>query len=182
MTLGLKRFRNPPSGSSPGAVSHENNHEPRGAVVRRLSALLALSLIAVSCGLATRTRTMFGGTLPLHVTVGPEANQRSAVAVAVVVVYQRPVLDKLVALSARDWFQHHQQLQRDYPGSFHAWSWEWVPGQAVADQDLRYETGAKAGVVFADYLTPGAHRAVIDPHKPLRLTLGRTDFAVAPES
>jgi type VI secretion system protein len=125
---------------------------------------------------------MFGGTLPLHVTVEPQANQRSAVAVAVVVVYQRPVLDKLVALSARDWFQNHQQLQRDYPGSFHTWSWEWVPGQDVKDQDLRYESGAKAGVVFADYLTPGAHRAIIDPHKPLRLTLGRTDFTVTPES
>lgn len=121
---------------------------------------------------------MFGGTLPLQVTVAPNANQSSAVAVAVVVIYQRPVLEKLVGLSARDWFENREQLRRDYPGSFDAWSWEWVPGQAVPEQELRYESGAKAGVVFADYLAPGAHRAVIDPHKGLRLELERTDFVV----
>ncbi len=146
---------------------------------KRLAALFTLSLLAASCGLATRTRSMFGGTLPVHVTVGANANQSSAVAVAVVVVYQRPVLEKLVALSAREWFEHQEQLRRDYPGSFDAWSWEWVPGQVVPDQELRYESGAKAGVVFADYLAPGAHRAVIDPHRPLRLALDRTDFAAA---
>lgn len=123
---------------------------------------------------------MFGGTLPVEVTVAADVNQRSPIAVELLVVYERPVLEKLRELSARDWFDRRDQLRRDHPGAFESWSWEWIPGQEVTVLEIRYGVGAKAGIVFADYLTPGSHRAVLDPHRPVRLELERDDFAVAP--
>jgi len=123
---------------------------------------------------------MFGGTLPVEVTVAFDVNRQSPIAVDLLVVYERPVLDALRELTARDWFKQRDQLRRDHPGAFESWSWEWVPGQSVPDQDLHYGVGAKGSIVFADYLTPGSHRAVLDPHQPIRLVLGADDFVVGP--
>lgn len=123
---------------------------------------------------------MFGGHLPLEVTVEPRANQGSAVAVDVLVVYDKKVLDKLLALSARDWFVQAGQLRRDFPDAFDLSHWEWVPGQQVGRQEIDYRAGAKAALVFADYLTPGAHRVRFDPRQPSRLVLGETGFTAEP--
>lgn len=137
-----------------------------------------LSLLLVSCGLPSRTRSMFGGTLPVEVTVAPDANLQSPIAVELVVVYQKPLVDELRKLTARQWFERRADLRRDYPGGFDSWSWEWVPSQSVPSFQLRYEMGAKAGIVFADYMTPGSHRAVVDPHRPIRLALERDGFVI----
>lgn len=168
-----------------GSLRHGSRGRWASVIGRRTAPALLLLLASLaplvqSCGLPARTRSMFGGTLPVEVTVAADVNQRSPIAVAVLVVYERPVLEKLRELSARDWFDQREQLQRDYPGAFDAWSWEWVPGQDVPSQELRYGLGVKGGIVFADYLTPGSHRMVVDPHRPLRLELERDDFVVAP--
>jgi hypothetical protein len=42
--------------------------------------------------------------------------------------------------------------------------------------NVRYEIAG--GVVFANYLTEGVHRASIDPRKPFLLTLGEDDLCV----
>ena len=142
---------------------------------------LSLSLLVLAgCGLVARTQRMFGGALPLEVTISAGANQASPVAVDLLVVYDQQVLDRLLALSAREWFQQREQWKRDHPGAFEAWGWEWVPGQAVPRQVAEYRAGAKAALVFADYLTPGTHRVQLDPHAPARLILGEGTLAVEP--
>lgn len=146
-----------------------------------LSACVGVSaFITVGCGLVTRTQRMFGGRLPLEVTIEPRANQGSAVAVDVLMVYDKGVLDKILALTARAWFEQQSQLERDFPGAFDRARWEWVPGQQVGRQEIEYRAGAKAAVVFADYLTPGAHRLRLDPRAPSRLLLGETGFTAEP--
>ncbi|MFN7963114.1 MAG: type VI secretion protein [Thermoanaerobaculia bacterium] len=131
-----------------------------------------MALLVGSCGLVTRTQRLFGGTLPLDVVVSAGANRTSPVAVALLVVYDSKLGEKLQSLTARAWFEQHQQFKRDYPRDFDAWSWEWVPGQDVAHQQLAYRSGARLVLVFADYLTVGAHRLALDPHKHWRLVLG----------
>jgi type VI secretion system protein len=139
------------------------------------------SLLALAgCGLVTRTQRMFGGSLPLEVSIVATANRTSAIAVDLLVVYDSQVLDRLLQLAARDWFRDREQWRRDYPAAFELWGWEWVPGQPVARQVAEYRAGAKAALVFADYLTPGAHRVEFDPHSPARLILGETTLEVEP--
>lgn len=137
-----------------------------------------LSLLLVSCGLPSRTRSMFGGSLPVEITVAPDVNLQSPIAVDLIVVYQQPLIDELRELTARQWFARREDLSRDYPGGFDAWSYEWVPSQCVELPALQYSVGAKAVVVYADYLTPGSHRVVLDAHQPFRLALERDDLTV----
>lgn len=133
---------------------------------------------SLSCGLPRRARSMFGGQLPMQVAVSPEANRNSPVAVELVITYQGKLLDELLKMPAGDWFRKREQFLRDHPQGVQTWRWEWVPGQEVSDLEIPYGVGAKAGVLFADYSTPGEHRVQIDPHQPFRLVLNPMDFTV----
>jgi type VI secretion system protein len=137
-------------------------------------------LVLTACGLVTTTLRMFGGSLPLEVTIAGSANQESPVAVELLIIYDKRLLDRLLALGAREWFEQREQWKRDFPGDFESWAWEWVPGQPVGRQEKEFRAGAKGALVFADYLTPGAHRAQFDPHSPVRLLLGEATLTVEP--
>lgn len=140
--------------------------------------LIPLVLLASSCGLPNRVRSMFGGQLPIQVSIAPDANENSPLAVELIVVYENKVGDKLMEKKARDWFAGREQFLRDYADDVDSWKWEWIPGQEVRPIELTYGIGAKRVVLFADYLTPGEHRATIDPQKPFRLVLGQSELAL----
>ena len=134
-------------------------------------ACLGLSLVAGGCGLLNRTKSLFGGKLPIQVFVASDVNQNSPVAVELVIVYNKKFLDKLLEMSAKDWFERRVQMARDFPKAFKSQAWEWVPGQEVDPIEMSVKRGARAGVAFADYFSAGPHRIQFDPHKPLRLEL-----------
>jgi type VI secretion system protein len=140
--------------------------------------LIPLVLFVSSCGLMNRTRSMFGGQLPIQVSIASDANENTPLAVDFVVVYEKKVLDKLLEKKARDWFAGRDQFLRDYPDGVKSWKWEWVPGQEIQPIEIAYGVGAKQVVLFADYLAPGEHRARIDPQRPFRLILGPSELEV----
>lgn len=144
-----------------------------------LSACVAAVLCSTGCGVVSRTKQLFGGTLPIQVTVAANVNQESPVAVDLLVVYNKKLLDKMFEIPASDWFAGgRDQFQRDYPKAFQLHSWEWIPGQRVELEPIRIKSGAKAGIIFADYFSDGAHRARFDPRKPLRIELKEDGFKV----
>jgi len=152
--------------------------------VREKAAMILVCLLllgSASCGLPRRARSMFGGQLPLQVSISPEANHNSPIAVELVIAYQGKLLDELLKMPAGDWFRKREQFLRDHPQGVETWKWEWVPGQEVSGMEIAYRVGAKGGVLFADYSTPGEHRAQIDPHQPARLVFNPTDFTVNPQ-
>jgi len=118
--------------------------------------------------------------LDVKVHISPAANRNNPVAVDLVLVSDKKLLKELMKMSAKDWFAQKHQVQLDYPKEkdLAAGSWEWVPGQSVKldRMNVRYEIAG--GVVFANYLTEGVHRASIDPRKPFLLTLGEDDLCV----
>ncbi len=138
--------------------------------------LIPLVLLASACGLPNRVRSMFGGQLPFQVTISPDANEDSPLAVELIVVYEDKIVDKLLEKKAREWFAGRDQFLRDYADDVDSWKWEWIPGQEVRPIELTYGIGAKRVVLFADYLTPGDHRATIDPQRPFRLVLGQSEI------
>ena len=138
--------------------------------------LIPIVLLASSCGLPNRVRSMFGGQLPIQVSIAPDANEDSALAVELIVVYEDKLIDKLMEKTARDWFSGREQFLRDYDESVDTWKWEWIPGQEVRPLEVSYGIGAKRVILFADYLTPGEHRATIDPQRPFRLILGQSEL------
>ena len=139
--------------------------------------LIPIVLLASSCGLPNRVRSMFGGQLPVQVSIAPDANEDSPIAVELIVVYEGKLIDKILEKTARDWFAGREQFLRDYPDGIKSLGkYEWIPGQEVQPLELTYGVGAKRVILFADYLTPGEHRANIDPQQPFRLILGQSEI------
>ena len=148
--------------------------------LRRVGIVLLGLLAVLSLSCSANPRSFFGGDLKLQVDVAPEANQNSAVAVELLVVSNEEVLGDVMKLSAHDWFLKREEFKRDHPKGYLSWSWEWVPGQGVPPQKLSFGTGARAGLLFADYLSAGNHRLRFDPHQGLRLRLGEKEFTAEP--
>lgn len=151
---------------------------------------LALLLLAtVSCGVIRRPKTLFGGRLVVQVEISPTANRNSPIAVELLLIRDRGVLERLKTMSAGEWFENRKQFYRDAPQGFQSCSWqggacmwEWVPGQEVPAISLEYKAGVRWGLLFADYVTPGSdHRMLLpSPRRHFRLVLGEEDFSVEP--
>lgn len=91
--------------------------------------------------------------------VAPKANNDAPIAVDFVAVKDPDLLKQLSGMSARQWFDQREQLQRDYREQLLVWGLELVPGQFL-DNHLFPLGGQKAQglLVFADYANPGPHR------------------------
>ena len=74
--------------------------------------LILLALLASSCGMPNRVRSMFGGQLPIPVSIAADANEDSPLAVELIVVYNDKLIDKLLEKKARDWFAGREQFLR----------------------------------------------------------------------
>ncbi|MBI3328202.1 MAG: type VI secretion protein [Nitrospinae bacterium] len=151
-------------------------------VVMPLLLSLAIGGSLSSCGLGVRTRALLGGKVDLKVYVADTANRNSPVAVDVLLVYDKDLLQSALKMSAREWFEKREQITRDYREGegLDVWRWEWVPGQSVPLQALPLKAKAKAIVIYANYASPGDHRARVDPHASVVLQLLEKDFSVRP--
>jgi type VI secretion system protein len=137
-----------------------------------------LLLAALGCG--TGSRSLFGGDVAVKVDAEPGINQDSPVPVELVIVFDKDLLAQLTGMTARDWFQKREQIHKDHPGEDEiiTLSWEVVPGQSLPEQSLSFGSGARGGLVFADYFADGAHRARVDPHQNVKIRLRADDVAV----
>lgn len=148
---------------------------PRGICVswwRMLSTLL-LILLCTGCGSGPKT-------LRVGLEAERDANADSAVAVAVLVVYDDSVFSELSKLSAKEWFQEAEQRKRDNPegAAFDLLSWELMPGQRIEEKPVELQGRPAKGLVYADYHTSGRHRARFNPAKRILVVLGVDDFTV----
>jgi type VI secretion system protein len=155
----------------------------RAAIRPKLKLWFFVALVTVtasSCGYWTRTRAFFGAKIQMSVAVSPGANLNNPVAVEMLLVYDDKLLETLLKTPAREWFDKREQFRQDNPEGtgFDSWRWEWVPGQTVAPQTLPLRANAKAGLVFANYVSAGDHRARIDGKKSFTVSLGDRTFTV----
>ena len=144
-----------------------------------------MMLGTVGCGLPKRelaARTKLGEKMSLQVNSSNVANHNSPVALDVVMVSDKKLLDVLGTLNASDWFQKRSQIQLDHPGKIKILtSLELVPGQSFGPVKLSPGPKFVGGFIFLNYFSPGAHRALIDIRKPLVINLLENDFAIQTE-
>lgn len=143
---------------------------------------VALLVLFPTCG-GVRVPLRPASKLTIKVAVSPQANNNNPVALDLILVKDKKLLKELMKLSASEWFQKRSQYRLDYPKEtgLSAGSWEWVPGQVVKIEPMPMKSKPTGGLVFANYFTPGTHRAVIDPSKPIVITLGADDLMVTME-
>ena len=143
------------------------------------AAVFAVIVLATgACSMTHKVRSAFGGMLPVQVTVAPDANEDSPVAVDLVVLYDKKLLDELLKMPASQWFTGKAQFLADHGRQVGVQGWEWVPGQKVAPLSIDYKAGAKQVVLFADYHSVGEHRAVVQPQQPFRLILAEREMTL----
>lgn len=142
--------------------------------------ILLLSMLFVSCGMGTRMRALLGAKTHVTVRIDNNANQNNPVAVSLILVHDEALFAKLLEMPSKDWFDKRDQIKRDYREgeSLDYWEWEWVPGQQVPLQELALKPGAVGGLVFANYLSPGAHRVRIVPSEDILIRLSEKEFTV----
>lgn len=118
--------------------------------------------------------------LEARVQISAAANHNNPVAIDLVLVSDKKLLKELKKLSAKEWFEKRNQYQLDYPKEIELGThrWEWVPGQAVKLEPMVVKIEISGGIIFANYFTPGAHRAVIDPRKNILIKLSEEEFTV----
>ena len=163
--------------------SWRSQHEPGWVLVLTLAITgVAFAWSLSACSPIVATRALFGGKFNVSVLVAANANRNNPIAVDLLLVYDDALSKELMKLSAEEWIQKRDQYHLDYQAQegFARWGWEWVPGQTVPVQRLPLETSAVSAIVYADYLSPGAHRARVDPHKNILIELRETDFTISP--
>lgn len=131
-----------------------------------LAAVLALTLLA-GCGALARVTALVGGAPQpvkpdwntLTLAAGADANTNSALAVDVVLVKDKALLDSLAAMSAAKYFAAKADLQRTYPEAITVLAVEITPGQLIRLDGKQYR-GERvwAALAFANYANPGEHR------------------------
>ena len=157
------------------------DRQPRKAPRAVIWLLVATALAAAGCsGLTDKVRLRFGGKVRVEVVTTPDLNRDFPLAVDFVVAYDKDLFKELKKLDAQTWFASREQYLKDFEKEMDSHYWEWVPGRRVEPQKLRYQLGARGGVVFAHYFTPGDHRVAIEPLKGFILRLGESDFTVEP--
>lgn len=165
----------------------------KNTTLYRTASLFFLSILLFgfvsSCGfsdkvktLSVYTKSLFGGKLRVKVTIAENVNQNNPVALDLVVVYDQKLLDQLLTMSSREWFEKREQIKRDYLDGtgLDYWGWEWVPGQNVPIQELPLKSAAKGALVFANYYTPGVHRIRIEQFESIHVSLDEKGFSVEP--
>ncbi|MDQ1473128.1 MAG: type secretion system protein [Bryobacterales bacterium] len=125
-------------------------------------------------------------TIKVGITAG--ANGNNPVALDLVSVTDKDLGKEISKLTAADWFQKREQYLRDYskPGVLNVTSGEWVPGQPVPSLQLPAPfpialpiiSSSATVLVFANYFSPGPHRAKLQPNKLTTIRLGEDDLTV----
>lgn len=95
--------------------------------------------------------------------VATSANDNSPFAVELVATGDDEVLNKLLAMSAAQWFDPQTNLKRDFPKDVQSWYFELTPGQRMALKPTPFRNKpAKGLVLFAHYKGQGAYRLRLD--------------------
>lgn len=106
-----------------------------------------------------------------------DANENSATAVDLVLIYDIDLLKSIGQMSASKYFAASHQMLLDNPTFLDIWHWELVPGQIVQNFVPSQEKGEMYGAyVFADYLTLGDHRVRVPPSGVVKIILLREDM------
>ena len=140
-----------------------------------------LMVFLVLVNIAHAAPRAFGQSkLVVKVNVSSQANNNNPVALDLVLVKDKKLLQELMKISAKEWFEKRSQFLLDYPKEtgLSFGSWEWVPGQVVRIEPMPLKSKFAGGIIFANYFSPGTHRALIDPRKSVVVNLGAEDITV----
>lgn len=147
-------------------MTHRLSSNAAKSIFTHVALVVFCTAALIACSnIGARTRSFFGGQVRMDVTVEPNANRNSPVAMDLLIVYDEALLSQLLKLTAKEWFAQRDQIKKDHleDSGLDTWEWEWVPGQLVPLIELPLKPNAEGALIFVDYLASGAHRFRVDP-------------------
>ncbi len=145
----------------------------RSAMPMAFMLLAALSL--TGCGALAGAKALVGlapspsrpDWTSVTLAAAADANADSALAVDIVLVKDKAVLESLSAMSAAKYFGARADLQRTFPDGLTVLAFEITPGQLIRLDPARFgKERAWAALAFANYASPGEHRVRLPLDKP----------------
>lgn len=131
----------------------------RFSLVPRLAASITLAALLSGCAMFGRPGPVRPAWQSLAFAAASDANADSALAVDVVLVKDKALLDTLSAMSAARYFAARADLVRTYPDALRVLGVEIAPGQMIRVERKHFaDERARAALVFANYAAPGEHR------------------------
>lgn len=132
-------------------------------------ASLAAACLLAGCGMFGGPKAVKPDWKELRIVTAVDANDNSPLAIDVVLITERALVDDLSALSAAQYFAARDDMRRSQPDALVVQSLELAPGQSfeIDPKPFRAKKGW-AALMFANYGTPGAHR--------YRLQLGSSGY------
>jgi hypothetical protein len=141
-------------------------------------------VLQTACGLPKNATHAVGirsqSKFYVQMNVAAAANINNPVPMDLVFVLDKKLIKEIGKLAAKDWFERRIQIQRDYATTTEIISWEFVPGQHTGAISIDVHPKAKAAFLFANYLSPGENRAVVDIRVPVVVNLMEEGFTVQP--
>lgn len=135
--------------------------------------LLLLPVLAGAAGCGNRA-------LHVRMTIAPDANGNAPVILSVVFVKNPALQQKVMELSAKQWFAKREQLLRDNRREITESYYEFVPGQQVPQLDYKIASGTSQGILFVNYGGPSPHRYVFDTARPVQVSFGSRGVTLSP--
>jgi hypothetical protein len=115
----------------------------------------------------------------INISLDADANNQSATAVDLLIVYDPALLKVLMKMDAKTYYQTTEQIKLDYPEMLDIWHWELAPGQVVRDYSIERRADYPAGaIIFANYYTPAPHRVRLGSASHIHVRLKKLDFCV----
>ncbi|MCL2004731.1 MAG: hypothetical protein FWG73_01080 [Planctomycetaceae bacterium] len=151
-------------------------------------ASIALTLAFSGCASMTertdRVRTVFVNDVKIRVSLPPEGNERTGIAVDFLTVHNAELAAKLMETDAKTWFSAKNQFKNDYTAGkdFDIEEREYAPGSFVRPVELPWRSRRTVLLIYADYRSPGPHRFRANQRQELILTLGEKEFSVVPKN
>jgi type VI secretion system protein len=122
-------------------------------------AALTAACVLAGCGMFGGPKAVTPDWKKLRIVTATDANNNSPLAIDVVLITDRALVDGISALTAAQYFAARDDMRRSQPGALVVQSLELVPGQSfeIDPKPFRAKKGW-AALMFANYGTPGAHR------------------------
>lgn len=147
-----------------------------------MTAPLAAMLLA-GCGLMPWSGPPTIDTREVSFRVASDVNGDHPVETDIVYVLDPKLTDTLLATDARQWFSGKEKVLRDFPKGALVRHWEFAQGSRPVDQRVEgQESSAVAAFLFANYASPGSHRARLDPFERPVVKMLAADFLIDDET
>lgn len=149
--------------------------------VVRVAILVVAMLLLSSCGSDNSLGFAHVFLEKIAIQAVPNANNNSAIPLDLIITYNDKLAAELAKLPARDYFKNRSQLVRDHGSDIQIMSWEIVPGQKFGTIHVDMNrANPQAAFFYANYVTPGDHRARVGIESEAYVHLAAQEFYVLP--